>query len=177
MSKIEVNEIAGRSGTSISVASGHKITGAAGSIIAPGHVIQVVSVNVNAQENVSSSSYVASSGVTLQITPSSASSKILTICSPTLRIYENNSNDANMRFALSRDGGSTFLYEAVIRNYDYGGSGSLLDIATSKTILDTPNTTSTLTYTMYVKKVAGDNIEINPDGADRSTLTLMEIAQ
>lgn len=149
---------------------------ATGVFSSPGHVIQVVSVNVNAQENVSSSSYVASSGVTLQITPSSASSKILTICSPTLRIYENNSNDANMRFALSRDGGSTFLYEAVVRIYDYGGNGSLLDNATSKTILDTPNTTNTLTYTMYVKKLAGDNIEINPDGADRSTLTLMEIA-
>ena len=141
-----------------------------------GNVLQVVSVSNGTQENTASSSYVASANITLQITPSSTSSKILTICSPTLRVYENNGVDANMRFALSRDGGSNFLYQAVVRNYDYGNSGTLIDIATSKTFLDGPNTTSALTYTMYVKMVGGDQVEINPDGNDRSTLTLMEIA-
>ena len=80
-----------------------------------------------------------------------------------------------MRFALSRDGGSNFLYQAILRNYDYGGNGSLTDIAISKTFLDSPSSTSALTYTMYLKKVNGDQIEVNPDGNDKSTLTLMEI--
>ena len=149
---------------------------ATGVFSSPGHVIQVVSVANGTQENTTSSSYVASANITLQITPSSTSSKILTICSPTLRVYENSGSDANMRFALSRDSGSTFLYQGVFRNYDYGNSGTLTDIALSKTFLDSPSTTSTLTYTMYVKMLSGDQVEINPDGADRSTLTLMEIA-
>ena len=170
MSKIEVNELAARAGNTITINSGDVLQ-------APGHVLQVLSVANGTQENTTSTSYVASSNITLQITPSSASSKILTICSPSLRVYENNGNNANMRFALSRDGGSNFLYQAIVRNYDYGNSGTLLDIATSKTFLDSPNTTSTLTYTMYVKIVGGDQVEINPDGSDRSTLTLMEIAQ
>jgi len=141
-----------------------------------GSVLQVVSADASSQENTTSSSYVASSGVTLSITPSSTSSKILTICSPSLRVYENNGSDANMRFALSRDGGSNFLYQAIHRTYDYGNSGTLSDISIAQIFLDSPSSTSTLTYTMYVKLVAGDQIEINPDGNNKSTLTLMEIA-
>ena len=81
-----------------------------------------------------------------------------------------------MRFALSRDGGSNFLYQAILRNYDYGNSGTLTDISISQTFLDSPSSTSALTYTMYVKIVGGDQVEINPDGNNKSTLTLMEIA-
>ena len=141
-----------------------------------GSVLQVVSVDASSQENTTSSSYVASSGVTLSITPLFTSSKILTICSPSLRVYEASGSDANMRFALSRDGGSNFLYQAIHRTYDYGNSGTLGDISISQTFLDSPSSTSTLTYTMYIKLVSGDQIEINPDSTNRSTLTLMEIA-
>tara|TARA_B100000963_G_scaffold256637_1_gene225140 strand:- start:346 stop:855 length:510 start_codon:yes stop_codon:yes gene_type:complete len=141
-----------------------------------GSVLQVVSVDSSTQQNTTSTSYVASSGVTASITPSSTSSKILTICSPSLRVYEDNGSNANMRFALSRDGGSNFLYQAILRNFDYGNSGALIDISISQTFLDSPSSTSALTYTMYVKIVGGDQVEINPDGNNKSTLTLMEIA-
>tara|TARA_B100000575_G_C22778290_1_gene461599 strand:- start:120 stop:665 length:546 start_codon:yes stop_codon:yes gene_type:complete len=144
--------------------------------MASGSVLQVVSVDSSTQENTTSTSYVASSGVTASITPSSTSSKILTICSPSLRVYEDNGSNANMRFALSRDGGSNFLYQAILRNFDYGNSGALIDISISQTFLDSPSSTSALTYTMYVKIVGGDQVEINPDGNNKSTLTLMEIA-
>ena len=141
-----------------------------------GSVLQVVSVDSSTQQNTTSTSYVASSGVTASITPSSTSSKILTICSPSLRVYEDSGSNANMRFALSRDGGSNFLYQAILRNFDYGNSGALIDISISQTFLDSPSSTSALTYTMYVKIVGGDQVEINPDGNNKSTLTLMEIA-
>ena len=144
--------------------------------MASGSVLQVVSVDSSTQQNTTSTSYVASSGVTVSITPSSTSSKILTICSPSLRVYEDSGSNANMRFALSRDGGSNFLYQAILRNYDYGNSGTLTDISISQTFLDSPSSTSALTYTMYVKIVGGDQVEINPDGNNKSTLPLMEIA-
>tara|TARA_B100000683_G_C12158040_1_gene418860 strand:- start:54 stop:584 length:531 start_codon:yes stop_codon:yes gene_type:complete len=145
--------------------------------MASGSVLQVVSADASSNEHSTSSSYVASSGVTASITPSSTSSKILTICSPSLRVYENSGSNANMRFALSRDGGSNFLYQAKIRNYDYGNSGLLLGISTSQTFLDSPSSTSALTYTMYVRMIGGTAIEINPDGNNKSTLTLIEIKQ
>tara|TARA_R100001440_G_scaffold34057_1_gene52972 strand:+ start:73 stop:582 length:510 start_codon:yes stop_codon:yes gene_type:complete len=141
-----------------------------------GSVLQVVSVDSSTQQNTTSTSYVASSGVTASITPSSTSSKILTICSPSLRVYEDSGSNANMRFALSRDSGSNFLYQAILRNFDYGNSGALIDISISQTFLDSPSSTSALTYTMYVKIVGGDQVEINPDGNNKSSLTLMEIA-
>lgn len=49
MSTLKVNSIEARTGTTISVASGNKITGAAGSIVTPGNVLQFQSsVNQNA---------------------------------------------------------------------------------------------------------------------------------
>ena len=81
-----------------------------------------------------------------------------------------------MRVALSADGGSSYLYQQPIRSYDYGGSGSLIDIPISKTFLHSPATTSEITYTGYFKLVAGDQIEFNPDTTDRTTLTLIEVA-
>ena len=142
-----------------------------------GSVIQVVSVASSTQLTTSSAgSYIASSHITLSITPSSTSSKILTILSPSLRAYENGGSNANMRFALSWDGGSSFLYQAKLRGYDYGNSGILLGASISQTFLDSPSSTSALTYTMYVKMIGGSAIEINPDGNNKSTLTLIEIA-
>ena len=146
-----------------------------GTISGAGKILQVVSASSSSTEATTSTSYVASSGVTASITPSATSSKILTICSPSLRVYEDSGSNANMRFALSRDGGSNFLYQAILRNYDYGNSGTLTDISISQTFLDSPSTTSALTYTMYVRILNGDQIEINPDGNNASTLTLMEI--
>ena len=81
-----------------------------------------------------------------------------------------------MRFALSRDGGSSYLYRAKLRGYDYGNTGILLGASISQTFLDSPSSTSALTYTMYVKMIGGSAIEINPDGNNKSTLTLIEIA-
>ena len=40
--QINVNKIAARTGNTITINSGDKISGAAGSIAAPGHVIQIV---------------------------------------------------------------------------------------------------------------------------------------
>ena len=141
-----------------------------------GTILQVKSVSFGTQQVSTSSSYVASTDATLAITPSSTSSKILTILSPSLRAYENGGSNANMRFALSRDGGSSFLYQAKLRGYDYGNSGILLGASISQTFLDSPSSTSALTYTMYVKMIGGSAIEINPDGNNKSTLTLIEIA-
>ena len=76
MSKIEVNEIAARTGNTITINSGDKLSGDAGSIIAPGQAIQVVSNHYTAIQSTSSTSLVATS-VLANITPKFATSKIL----------------------------------------------------------------------------------------------------
>ena len=140
-----------------------------------GSVLQVVGEYFSVNEKTTSSSYV-STNVTASITPSSTSSKILTICSLAIRVYNNSGADATGQFALSRNSGSSYLYEARIRLYDYGNSGALIDESATKMFLDSPSTTSSLTYRMYMRKVAGVSVDINTSTDFVSTLTLMEIA-
>ena len=87
MSSLTVQNIQGSASSSntISVASGHKISGAAGSIVAPGAVIQFQHVNFTNNITVSSSTFTDITGGTLTITPKFASSKILGITRATLR--------------------------------------------------------------------------------------------
>ena len=74
--QINVNKIAARTGNTITINSGDKISGAAGSIVAPGQILQVVSNHYTAIGSTSSTSLVAS-GVLANITPKFATSKIL----------------------------------------------------------------------------------------------------
>ena len=84
MSTLTVQNIQGSSSSSntISVASGHKLTGAAGSIIAPGQIIQVVTATDSTERTTTSTSYVAASNtLSVSLTPSSASNKVFVTCS------------------------------------------------------------------------------------------------
>ena len=49
MSTLHVNKLKPAGGTTVNIESGHKITGAAGSIVTPGQVIQVVHGKLNTQ--------------------------------------------------------------------------------------------------------------------------------
>ena len=77
MSTLKVNTIQPESGSTINIPSGNKLTGAAGSIVAPGSVIQVVSTTIDGQTTTSSTSTYASTPTAATITPTSATSKIL----------------------------------------------------------------------------------------------------
>ena len=74
--QINVNKIAARTGNTITINSGDKISGAAGAIAAPGQVIQVVNNHYIVIQSTSSTSLVATS-VLANITPKFATSKIL----------------------------------------------------------------------------------------------------
>ena len=69
MSTLKTNTIQAATGTAVNVASGHVLNAA-------GHVIQTKSMTLTAATTASSNSY-TDSGLTLDITPSSTSSKIL----------------------------------------------------------------------------------------------------
>ena len=163
MSKIYVDEIAG-------IAS-------ADTVAIPGHVIQVVSATSSTTVDFTSSSY-TDSGISISITPSSTSSKVLLNGMIPTQLWNSAGNAARGKFAIYY-GGSP-LMEQSLRLYDYGGSGILSACVNSLNFLHAPASTSEQTYTIYVKMDSGTKIQVNSDGGvsptSTTSLTAMEIA-
>ena len=164
MSKIEVNEIARRSGSS--------------PISIPGHVIQVVQGTYATFTNTTSSSFV-DVGLSAAITPVSSSSKVL------VRVAAHgiaqNGGAAKCELALLR--GSTIIQYALRPVYSAtSGSGEYITGSCAIEFLDSPSTTSATTYKLQFRtRDGGDSCRFNDyhTGSERSTstITLMEIAQ
>ena len=172
MSTMYVNRV-----QELNVGSGVQIPG----LYAPGHVIQVVQRITTQHFTISSASWTATDSYA-SITPKSSSSKILVQMTGVIRAYNTGGNNAQGAWRLYRDiGGAGFnrvgTHQMTHRAYDYGGSGLINDIPFHIQYLDSPATTSEITYKLYGSKEAGSNIEILPDGDDEGYITLMEIAQ
>lgn len=141
-----------------------------------GSVIQVVSFDTTLDSSRTETTYSATN-ITGSITPTSTSSKILALVCYNGGPYRNNGSEASGTIALSKDGGSTMLNEHQVRYYDYGGSGIIAWSVQSFQYLDSPNTTSQLTYTIYHKmNDAGTTAMVQGNGNSSSSITLMEIA-
>ena len=134
-----------------------------------GAVLQVVSANDSTQRSTASGSFVAS-GMLVTITPTSATSKIFvkvdTCC------YKNADNSG---------------YLSIFRNgTNLAGSGNQMNmlnvvdryIPTSFSYLDSPASTSALTYEIYYYRTGTQNIYINStnSGTTMGSITAMEIA-
>ena len=146
-----------------------------------GHVVQVKDVTSTTRLTTSSASWSAAGGLSLNITPKFATSKILVSYFLSTRTYRSGSNDSQSRFGISRDGGTTILMPTQTRSYDYGGNGIIVNNGLAKSFLDSPNTTSQITYQVYFYHLEGSNTEINTYGGntpptDESSIVLMEIA-
>lgn len=150
MSKIYVDEIAG-------IAS-------ADTVAIPGHVIQVVSMEYSSQTDALSSTWV-DSGLELSITPSSTSSKILIVTDQNTRV-----ESSWMGYRLLRDG--TAVKQSAYVNYSSSG---LMNNQTAFNHLDSPSTTSAVTYKCQFNMPSGTKSKVN-DNAAIATMVLMEIA-
>jgi len=134
-----------------------------------GTVLQVVSANDSTQRSTTSGSFVAS-GMSVTITPSSTSSKILIQFDTS--VYKN--TDGGGYFTIFR--GATNL----------AGSGNQMNMmnVTDKYVpcsigyLDSPSSTSALTYELYYARAGTANIYINAtnSGSTMGSITAMEIA-
>jgi len=149
-----------------------------------GKILQVVQGTKTSAFSTSSTSWTTVTGLSASITPSSTSSKILVMCSVP---YSNHSNTAFIR--LTR--GGTVLLEgdaagsrtqAMAASNDYGSEVNA-DVF-SYTYLDSPATTSSISYYPQVKSDAGATIGVNRTQYDAdanyygrfcSTVTLLEI--
>jgi len=163
----------------IQTAAGGTPTAADLGINTTGSVLQVVQDTQTTQVVVSATSFIASP-LSATITPSATSSKILAVVSYHGGPVNSSAADANATFALSRDAGSTYLAFNGIRGYDYGGSGTIVFTTNTMVYLDSPSSTSSLTYTVYHKKNDGNSLYLCPNDLDNrdtlSSITLMEIA-
>ena len=175
MSTLKVNTIQPESGSTINIPSGNKLTGAAGSIVAPGSVIQVVSTTIDGQTTTSSTSTYASTPTAATITPTSATSKILVSVSSGL-FWLNGSGGASA--TIYRNGSNIHPNNMYfVRTYPVTSPGSKIQTTGPMSYLDSPASTSALTYTVYIQATWGGTVQWGSTNNDCATMTLMEIAQ
>ena len=154
----------------------------------PGNVIQVVSA-IKTGEASTTSDTMADTGLSASITPSATSSKILVqVCHPA-RIQRSGEYEGYGGFDLLRD--STVIYEAAKRSGG-GYSGFMVSMVGSNsgaqmrsnynlTVMDSPSSTSSLTYKTQYAMDYSSQLYINPEHGDsnytpHSTIVLMEVA-
>jgi hypothetical protein len=136
-------------------------------------VLQVITATDTSARSSSSTSFVtASSSATINITPSSASSKIYVVCSGNFSC-----NDGNDGWFATIYRGATNLGNATsgLANGNSVPGITVTNFPTTMTILDSPNTTSATTYIISINAQFTTTAYIDSTTTP-STLTLIEIA-
>ena len=215
MSEIRVENIIGETGTdavkftkginvtgivtATNVSIGSSVTatnffgsGAGLSGVSAGKILQVVQAAKTDVASTTSSSFVAIPGLSVNITPSATSSKILVTVD--VKIGNNSGSGAYIR--LLRDStvvyaGDTATDRTPCIQHTYGGGdtgeGKYGQAFMGGTFLDSPNTTSQVTYAVQVKRLGGGSpqtLYVNRVGSEAagqyvgrgaSSITAMEV--
>jgi len=193
MSEIKVDKISPQSGVALEVGdSGDTITCSGTPVgFGGGKVLQVVSTTLTGDTSTTSLTFVDVSGLSVSITPSSTSSKIL-VFGHACMSCTTSSRFGGWHIRLMRD--STIMSvgtTSAATQLDSAGGGLRYDphhSAQSESFheLDSPSSTSSLTYklqyartnysaiTVYVNRM-GDIVTTDYDGNGVSTITAMEI--
>ena len=142
------------------------------SLIGGGKVLQVVNATDSSARDTTSTSFVtASNTLSVNITPSSSSSKIFIIYSTAIYMDSNNNRIYTTLYRDSTNLGdsSRGLNSLLIGDND-------LCVPCSHSILDSPSTASQVTYQVYMR-VSGSTGYFNTDGAGPSvgSITVFEI--
>ena len=179
MSTLAVNQITAQTGNTVSLESGHKLSGAAGSIVVPGTILQTVKNSVTGGASMSSST--AAAMVTLgTITTTIANSKI--IFSSTIPVQLGSNSNAKALYTLrsSVDSYSASLESHPCVNYGDGSNG-WKQMGNNWFTLHSPSQSAgtAITYKIYGRSVAGSSSIYVLDGwglaADHPTV-MIEIA-
>ena len=173
MSQLKVNSI---------VPAGGIPAGASG-----GGIIQCVQATKTDSFTTTSTSYTTPTGLSVSITPSSTSSKILVLASISFLISGDN---GHCYARLYR--GSTSIFNADTagnRNtatFAQNNSGGNGDQRAAISYIDSPSSTSALTYTIQVKSSNGTTVYVNRsprdndgtqyDGRSVSSIVVMEVS-
>ena len=145
-----------------------------------GKVLQLKSVNYPTAESITATSFTAT-GLSLSITPASSSNKILIICSPHLRM-DRNADNAAYKVALYRDSTAIMEDDATNAYFAEFAGTTTTDIRQKQSyeFLDSPSSTSSITYKLYLAAQSGadsERVQLNWDNGNiNSSLTLMEVS-
>ena len=148
-----------------------------------GKVLQVVQGTTSTETSVTSLTFV-DIGLSASITPTSTSSKILIMCSVQTRVFiATTGNGAALQ--IVRDSTAIFSPGSP-GNYEYGYNNRAAYSSTSEEsyrvplmYLDSPSSTSSLTYKIQAKQrqaLTGNKVDFQDDDGFSSTIILMEIA-
>ena len=162
----------------IQTASGGTPTAADLGLNTTGNVLQVVQTVNTTEQAVTSTAYTTVNNMSFSITPSSTSSKILILINLNLEVYRNSAAPSNHQMRVYRDGSVI-----VNKHHDhYAGVASnsyrSLDADGTVMFLDSPGTTSSVTYSIAVKSNDAADLQTVrvSNNSTTSTITLMEIA-
>ena len=137
-----------------------------------GSVLQVVTSSSQTNQSTSSASFVAITDLTASITPSSTSSKILVTVN--MPIYTQ-SIAGEISVTVYRNGVDIGSSNGFGFFTCYAGSSDTLQ-SSSITHLDSPSSTSSVTYQVYMRKFQGGTTVQNNLRLSKQSITLMEIA-
>jgi len=195
MSTLFVNNLNTASGTDITVPTGKKlIVTDEGGVRVPGSIIQVVQGTFGNKATFQSSSFVAT-GLSVSITPKSSTSKILLRASFMFsQTKSSSSNQDNMKdFTLLRDSTNIAPHNSRFFSFQNHYGASAISGGTagygeqcqqcSFEVLDSPSTTSAITYTLHCKVDNANETTIHFNarghGSEKGSaiLTAQEVAQ
>jgi hypothetical protein len=175
MSTLTVKELAAPTGFDLKIASGETLDlKSQGTVTMPtGSVLQVVQTEYSTQTNFSTGTY-ADTSLSASITPSSTASKILVVVAANGCMKSDGNTGTAMKIRLVRDSTeiAVFGLETGINWINQNGTWG----TTGTTKLDSPSTTSSVTYkTQCASHVNGQYVRLQ-HGGSTSSITLMEIA-
>ena len=168
----------GANANKVIIPAGQTLDASAGGMTLPagvgGKVLQVISATTQSTTSTTSTSY-TDTAISASITPSATSSKIMIIVSIPVQSKSGSSVGAdNHKIGLFRGASELATTVSGTREangfFDYVQSGSHINF------LDSPSSTSSLTYSIKIKTNHTDTSIFAPYGGGHGTITLMEIA-
>ena len=135
--------------------------------LALGKIGQVVTVTKTNEFTTTSTSFVQATGTSVSITPSSTSSKILVLVSSS---GGNTNSGAGTKFTIYRDATNLGTSDGImfLRAANANDHGAI-----SMSTLDSPSTTSSISYSIYIRVSAGTGYV--GVGNIETSVTLMEV--
>ena len=173
MSTLELKELSAPAGEVIKIAAGKTLDlKSQGSVTMPtGSVLQVVNVSFSTTTT-TTSNVMSDTGLTANITPSSASNDILVFVSLPIRVSSASTNSA-MHLQVMRDATIVSYFGRYLAWN--GVSTGYVQQTGSVSYKDSPSSTSALTYKIQFRdEINGETVILCHDSSI-ATLTLMEI--
>ena len=179
-SELKVDTISEKTSTNGVVVDGVTIKDGAiaGSFISglsTGKVLQVIEATSSTLQDTTSTSYIDITNITLDITPSATSSKIFVLYTDMNRTTRTNDVSAgSITLQILRD--STQIAQRHMSMYNSAGGNGSNTIATSTAMskLDSPSTTSQITYKVQMKAASSATISSQYSN-ETASLIAMEI--